>query len=482
MRSRQDIKIYVENLYLVESPTYHDLPMRPYVTQIEGSLIDRIEERYSKARRFTAPMLADIASQFLVPDNRTRGVIEIPNGWGSRRGRFVLTLDIQIGTGDRLKQMVVGYTNSVGFTTRNVDPDMEFYVNNTFMLSQRRVRTDHGYRMMYVPTEINDVVSDRENAGLRRRNDEVYTMRPEDVFSTIDAGQSLDHVEELTDLRTTLNKNAIKSSIGNRISSRFMSSVLSSRQKAIENTDYGSSVLDINGSAQGYAMDAYATDDVFLRAISNIRGLTTTVDNFTYRDLLKIDPEADDRTTPNLLDDNSLSTSRHEQETTRLDGQEEEDRVAAIIAMGVPALMIESGLMSLRFQAHNQDADERYTFIPTKATSFIQDTSLEPFVDKFRERFIDEVVHPLTGGDRYDIGLDVHVRAFGDIDFTMYWDGADRGRYVLPCFCSSLASPILTSDRRDVRTMAKRFDELFDQFLPNSLAGGGYNNGRDFNY
>jgi hypothetical protein len=472
------LKVYVEDLKVIESGSYPDQFLRPYVTEVNGTLINRIEERYSKVRKFTPSVLAKIANQFIVPDNITRGTIEIPHGWSSRRGRFVLILLIETGTGDRLKQVVMGYTNSVGFSTRHIDHDMEFYVNNTFMLVEKEIRTASGrIRRVYVPQHTNDVLSDRENSGLRRRADQLYTLRPEDVFSSIDASQTMDLVDDLTDLRTTLSKNAIKSRTSNRLGSRFMSSVLDSRQKAIENVDFGNSAVDVNATAQGYLQESYASDDIFLRLISNARGRNNTVDWFTFRDLLDIDPEAERRSTPYLLDNDSRAITNYVERDERvndLGGQEEWDRVAALIGMAVPALMLECGINGINFQVHNQEYGHQWAFIPQNARSLLgEDVDITQFVDKFEERLIDELLIPITADNDFDIGLNLKCRAFGEIDFTMFWNGADHGRFVYPCFTNSLSSPIITDSKDDVKKMSKDFSALFDEFLPGTMSGGG---------
>jgi hypothetical protein len=477
---RQDLKIWVEELNIIESGTYSDQFLRPYVTEVKGGVIDRIEERFAKSRRFTPSILANIANQFIVPDYETRGIIDIPHGWGTRRGRFILTLMIEVGTGDRLKQVIMGYTNSVGFTTRHVDHDMEFYVNSTFMLTEKTVKTRSGrYERVYVPSHTADVLSDRENAGLRRRHDRLFTMRPEDVFSSLDSEQTMELVDDVTDLRTTLSKNAIKSSTSNRLGSRFMASVLNSRQKALENSDYGNAVADINATAQGYVQESYASDDIFLRQISNIRGKNVTVDNFTFDDLLKIDPDAERRTNPLLLDNDAKAITRYD-EYNRLDGQEEEDRIAALVGIAVPALMMECGIHQISFQVHNQELGHKWAFTPSNARSFVKDMELGPFLDMFEDRIIDELLMPITAGNDFDVGLNVTCRAFGEVDFTMFWDGKNQGRFVIPVFTNALASPIVTDSLDDVRKMGRDFNDLFDEFLPSDIAGGG--GGRGFGF
>lgn len=480
-QGRQDIKIYVEELIIAESGTYQDQFLRPYKTEIRGDLLDRIDERFQKSKRFTPSILAQIANQFMVPDMNPRGVIEVPAGWSERRGRFILTLEIHIGTGDKMKQVVMGYTNSVGFTTRNVDHDMEFYVNNTFMLQERKIPNGRGgYQSVYMPSHASDVLSDRDNAGLRRRGDKLYTMRPEDIYSALDAEQTLELVDDVTDLRTTLSKNAVKSANSNRIGSRYMSKVLDSRRKAIDNMEYGNSVLDVNATAQGYVQESYTSDDVFLRAISNIRGTSTTVDNFTFDDLLKMDPEADRRTETKLFDELSRDMTMFSQQSNQLDGQEREDQIAALVQIAVPALMMETGLHAINFQIHNQGTEGGFIFIPTDAKSLVQDVDLTWFVDQFEERLIDELMYPITADDRYDIGLQVKCRVFGEVDFTLFYGGQDMGRYVFPCFCNSLTSPILTDNRKDIRDTSRHFNDLFDEIL--STTGMGNNQGRDFSY
>lgn len=471
---RRDIKIRVESLVLAESATYRDQFLRPYVTEVKGDLTDRIGERFQKARRFTPTMLANIANQFIVPDSRPRGIIEIPHGWDERRGRFILTLEITVGTGDRLRQVVMGYTNTTGFTSSHrVDSDMEFYINNTYMLVEKTVRTNRGYRSVYAPTSMNDVLADRDNAGARRRSDRRYTIRPEDIYSTIDAEQTLDMVDDLTDLRTTLHRSAIKSRSSNRIGSRYMAGVLNSRQKAIELNDHGNNPAEINATAQGYVQEAYASEDLFMRRLTDIQDLdeATTTSFFTFRHLLAIDPDAQRAVNCNLYDDNTLAVTdyRRYDNINDMNGQEEEDRIAALIATAVPALMMENCIHQINFQAHNQDHGTDFVFVPSKTNSMVDDLDMKSFTDMFEERLIDELLVPITADNRYDIGIELTCRVFGEINFTLFWDGKKRGRYIFPCFCNALSSPIITDDIHDVKKIARDFNDLFDEFLPSTL-------------
>lgn len=482
--SRQDIKVYVEELQLIESGSYGDQFLRPYVTEVKGSIIEKIEERFQKSRRFNPATLAGIANQFIVPDYQTRGLIDIPNGWGTRRGRFVLTLEINLGTGDRLRQVVMGFTNSVGFTlSGNVDPNMDFYINNMFMLQERTITGRDGRpERIWVPTQTNDLLSDRDNGGLRGRGDKLFTMRPEDVYSALDSSQTTQLVDDLTDLRTTLSKNAIKSSTSNRLGTRFMAKVLHGRQRSVENNDdFGHSIMDVNARAQGYVSDAYASDDIFLGLLSNIRGTTMTVDNFTMRDLLQIDPEADRRCDPKLLDREAKAlTNFREDDVNTLSGGEEWDRIAALIGIAVPAVMVEHGIHNTSFKVHNRGIGGAWEFIPQRAGSLVRGMDVSYQMEQFEDRIIDELMMPITGGNQFDVGVDLHCRAFGEIDFSLYWDGENHGRFIFPCFTNSIQSPIVTDDRRDVQKMSRDFSDLFEHFLPADGIGKG--GGGNFNF
>lgn len=477
---RQSISIEVEDLKLIESGAYGDQFLRPYVTELKGGLLDKIDERVSKSRRFTPSILSSIANQFIVPDYQTRGLIDIPNGWGTRRGRFVMTLLIKLPTGDKMRQVVMGYTNSVGFTERNVDPEMDFYVNNTFMLMRRTVRGRDGRTdVTWVPAHINDVLSDADNSGLRRRGDTLYTMRPEDVYSGIDLSENLRMANEMIDTRLTLSRKAIKSDSKNRLGHHFMSRVLTGRQKALDHEDYANAATEINASAQGYVTENFASDDLFLETMTRIRGTNNTEDHFTFRDLIRMDNDVEHRTDTMVFSDPNVrhATNYRDDDINDLAGQEEWDRVAALIGIAVPALMLENGIHNIAFQVHNRGRGGEWEFIPANAKSLVQDMDISEQIEIFEDRLIDELLVPITGGNMYDIGLDVKCRSFGEVDFTMYWDGTNHGRYVIPVFTNSKASPIVTNDRDDVLQMSKNFNDLFEHFLPATALGGGrFNN------
>lgn len=478
--ARQSITIEVEDLILIESGTYGDQFLRPYVTELSGGIVDRISERYHKSKRFTPSVLAGIASQFMVPDYQTQGIIEIPNGWSTRRGRFIMTLSIRLATGSRLRQVVMGFTNSVGFTTRNVDHDMDFYVNNSFMLVERREQTKDGrYETYWKPQGCVDILSDGDNSGHRRVGPELFTMRPEDVYSAIDLDAQLHVVDLLVDTRLQLSKNAVTSSSGNRLSHQFMSKVLDSRHKAIKANDYGRPSIELNATAQGYAAETYASDNVFLAQMANIRGSTAVTDHFTFRDLIHFDRDVERKTETMLLKENDRAiTNFGNEDINDLAGQEEEDRVAALIAIAVPALMVEHGIHNISFDVDNQGPRGEWFFTPKNARSLVKDMDISEFVEDFGDRLIDELLTPITGGNQYDIALKLHCRAFGEVDFSMHWDGLNRGRYVIPVFTNAKASPIVTTNRDQVLKMSKDFNDLFEEFLPANAVdstGGDYN-------
>lgn len=472
MQQRKSIKIDVEDIILIESAEYTDQFLRPYVTELRGDFVDKLQERMSVSRRFTPAILANIANQFMVPDYQHRGIIQIPNGWHNRRGRFILTLRITTPTGDRLRQIVMGYTNEVGFSEKSVSNDLEFYINNMYMMHEsiRRDRDGHTYRV-WIPSRNNDILSDRNSAGIRGNSEKRYTMRPEDVYSAIDASQTMDLVDDVTDARTTLHKKVVMSRNSNRLAGRFMSNVLSARQKALDNDEMGGSSFDPNDVAQGYSTEDFASEDLFLAAMENIRDKAG--DWFTYRDLLDLDPTADDRCELRLLDDEALSMTRFadDDNIADLSGQEEWDRVAALISIAVPALMLEHGIHNISFQAHNQLVGGAWHFEPANARSLIKDVDISTFIEKFEDRLIDELLVPITGGNLFDVGLKLTCRAFGEVDFTLYWDGKGRGRYVVPCFTNSRSSPIITNDGRDLKDMSTGFSKLFDAVLPGTITG-----------
>jgi len=462
---RDDIQIFVEDLVLAETNQYVDQYLRPYITQLDGSTIDAIESRQNVSRRFTPEILAGIANQFIIPDYKTRGVIEIPNGWSSRRGRFILTVGFELSIGSRLRQVIIGYTDTPGFSSRSIDHEMEFFINNTYLLKEQTVWTDRGNEKIWHPTNISDVMSDRFGAGIRGRSN-LYTIRPMDIYNVLDADDStkiLKEVEEVIDERIWLSKNSIKSSVDNRLPSRFMSKVLKSRQQARDNTQFNNSAADINATAQHYAMESYASDDLFMSKLMQIQGHRSVTDRFTFRDLLEIDPDIERKKTIYLLGPNATDYYDY---SNRLNGQEESDRIASLIAMAVPAIMMELGLSRVKFQCHNNRPSKDFNFTIMDGRSLVKGMEMDYFLDSFKDRIVYELMKPISANDMITVGIEVSCDVFGDIDFKLFWDGIHRGLFVLPCFCNSLGTPVVTDTVEDVYKISRDFGDLMDHFLP----------------
>jgi len=467
-RSR-DVQFFIDELQVIETGEFNDLFLRPYRTNMNSTVKDTLEQKLATSNnRFTPSVLASIANQFIVPDQTPRGLVQIPGGWSERRGRFVMIVNLRFPTGEDMVQMLIGYTENREFSTKHIDHRMLLTVNNSFTMIKKQRRMGNGqYETYYVPNNPKDILADRDSGGLRRRSDRLFTIRPEDIFSVRDANNIDKLVDDMTDLRTTLSRGAVTSSSRNRISSNFMSRVVDSRRKAIENNeDFANSTVDIDASAQGYVAEDTAINDMFLRHMShNIRDLNYISDSFTYGDLLDLDPTIDERASTNLLDDNSRAATRYTEYTNPLDGQEEIDQIAAIIGVAVPALMMECGIARIGFQAHNEDPVEKYTFLPTNVSAFINDADLTPFVDRFEERLIDELIVPITADSRWTVAMQVKASVHGVIEIKLYFDGVQNpDPYVYPCFSGALYSPVLTDNADDVKRVTKAFGSLFDEF------------------
>lgn len=474
MANRRDLKFYVDQLDIIESGEFEDQYLRPFQTSVKGDLIDSIEERLSSTRgRFTSSILSSIAYQFMVPDARPHGLIQVPNGWSERRGRFVMTVIIELPNGEKMMQMLIGYTSHTGWTRTAIDMDLEFYVNNSFMLRECTTRGRDGrIETLWVPMSPAEVLSDHHSTGLRGRGNKLYSMRPEDVFSAIDSEGLADLTDELTDLRTTLSRSVQTSRTSNRIAPRFMTDVLESRRKASSNNgEFGHTAQDLNSSAQGYVTELMAHQDLFLSAISDIVGDNRIVDNFQYRDLVDLDPHVDKVAEYNFLDAESKArTDYRNGHYDPNDGQEEEDRIAALIAYAIPALALECGIARCHVSATSMDRFEPLVVFLTDARSFARDIDMTEFILRMEERTKDELLAAISENGRIPVEFKAMCWVNGDIEITLNWDNRPTLRKVFPCFMNSKSSPIITDSQDDLRHMARDFASLFNTFMDDEVS------------
>lgn len=464
------------SLILVEAGAYHDQWSRPFETSLNSDVISVLDEKFNNQRNFSANIFAPVSNQFIAPQAQPEALVPIQNGWANRRARFVLTVETIYPTGDRLTEMVLGYTDGLGFHANGaIDPNMQFHINSVHFMRQVSYQTPQGMMMSIKPTEASQVLSNEDFRGLGTPTAPKHLIRPEDIYSTMDL-TNYQFSQEVYDTRTALGMNAVKSKRSNAVATDYMARMLDSRSKAIQTQEMGAVASDINIQAQGYITEPPAMQDDFIRVISRYRGANRPVSSFSYRELLAIDPTVDQKKKVRFLTPQAKSQTDFYNYSNPWTTADWGTQVATILGNAVPALLMECGLSKAVIQATNQTPNNQFVVtIPNMRAFANVDTS--SFAEKFKLRFVHEVLMGITNNGRIDISLEIHSEVIDNTMIRLLMAGTDWGSYNLPSFCDSTFSPVVTTNQQRVQAIAHDFNNLLDRYVPISSSSHQLNTG-----
>jgi hypothetical protein len=461
----------IVKLIAQETGTYNPLYSRPYETHVSPGQLDSIAERVERnsGGSITPTMFAGMASGILTPSATPQNEIHIPYGWTDRRIRFVMEVEAQTNTGVTLVYYFQGYTSYLGISpSGNVDPTMEFIINSVVTVARtQQMIPNVGVTMV---DRIKDSSHILNGAILRKNNtQDVYSIRPQDVFSGIQVGY-LNNAHNLmgkqrskiVDTRAQFCDDSIGSKRNNSISSNFLSTVVSSYQDAQNLAEFGQHDSDITERARTLAFqnDPFISDNAFIRALSSIKGYGST-SSFTIGDLARIDPNIQYTFKYTALAPTVKASMHYTGQTSYWNGTDRETLIATILSNAVPALMMDLMFTKLVFRSTNADVTGRPTTIFADGKSL---TNLDPTnqYNIFKTRFETEVMFDITYGNQDTYMLDMSSNLFGETTLSISINGGPTITYTTPSFCDSLNTPVVTTDKDNFFKLTHDFESIFN--------------------
>ncbi|WP_233875080.1 hypothetical protein [Paraburkholderia adhaesiva] len=464
-------RIVVRRLIIEETGTYNTQFMRPYDNTLQGPALNAVCEALHGESRYTPSRLAGVANQIVSPSADPEKPINIVNGWSTPRCRYLMEVESHSMGGAVSVANVLGWTSHMGIINgsgRNIDPNMEFYVNSVVQIREYFETTPVGNQLHTSVAENSHVLVDPTyfDAYVKEKT---TSMRPEDMYATM----SLNHLNglgETLDTRTTLTRVPVASSRTNSISAFYTANVLDNYKKAADSNNFGlQPETELLDSARGYAQESVLALNPFFRAMQEYRdGMLTNF--FTWSDLCRLDPdvinkvEARRLAASNLVHRVSSGMSADWNASNRL------TQIATILAQSVPALMSVLTLTKLAFTATNQevfasnspsgiDGFSSITFVPSDARSFSK-RDLSQLVDQFRVNLEHMILNDVSMHNQIAFYLQMKVDLLGETWINIGLDGKPPITYVTPSFADALMVPVVTTRTQLSQRLSGDFHEI----------------------
>jgi hypothetical protein len=487
---------YVEKAVICRTPGYQVMQRRPYGMNVSGNT-SQIIGQMSNGIDYSKERLAPIASSIILPATAAESAAMIPNAWTDERCMFILKIvHATSSSGMKTVQYLTGYTDRQGmqpsFNDINIDPDMQLYFNMSMTYNESTILNGYGQKVtQIVPINASQLVMGN-SGGVYGMNDR--TMRPEDVFSTINSsilvqqasqydngtGQ-MSNSQQMYDGRVSFQPGQPYklSNMANLIPSNYLSRVLES--SATEAMIYADAAggrpnpADTSSSIASQLNDGYLNNDLTLDMIMNRSGLQ---ENrwISWRDLCNL--------LPNILQPGVLHKAGTEGiQTGQVQGAvggagsehmmsgNYETVIANMLNNVFNALMMDMLMGDIQMNGNNMTATSHtmgmvsgnFDLKVPWATSFVDGRDAQQMSESFKIRLVREFLSGFTGHNHVPIVFNVSASLMAENVIDISYNNGPLIRYVFPCFASSSFTPILTGNTNQLNEIARHTKTLVGQ-------------------
>lgn len=460
--------LHVVAMRIQETGTYNAQYLRPYTTDMDHRTMDRVVNMASQAKetgqQITAIGMASLndGRPIVTPSTQPEAMINIANGWNERRFRFLLTVDQVFHVGGVHRYYLTGYSTHADIGhAGGLDRDMQFYINSV-------VRT----RIVEAVTPMNGMIS--HEAMINNRHviannnwegsmspNQLYMMRPEDIYTTIGlSSMTRGSTDVLNDTRIMAQRTATTSDLVNGLPHMYASKILNtyiSASNAQSTYEHGRG--DLISDAQKLCIND--NDNPFIVAISRIREFGYISNSFTINEMCRIDPTAYEKIQYFPLSQADYGIIHSAGQTSDWHGQDGLTIAAIKICQAVPGLMGSVMLQNINFSSTNSTLDSMFRTTVAFADSMNKE-NMPMRCNAFVTRFEQEVLRDITANNQISYYLEVRADSFGETWVKLSFNNGPMFEYVVPSFCDNLLAPIITSNNQNALQISSDFGTLLD--------------------
>ena len=450
----------IVRLDFVETGTYNDMGLRPYVSNVDVGGVQMLQEATAGGRHLSAASMAGVAGQILRPSATTQGGISIANGWGERRLRFIMEVQSTPFAGGVVVQYLTGYTDHADVTyTRLLDPNMRLYFNNSITCRRATEMTPMGAVSRQALSDASHLLVGHYNP--QSPGTSAMTMRPQDVFDTIGASVLDMGTESVHDLRSAFAGESMKKSRrSNGAAPTYLSRLLTTYQTAQAQADGEAAFDDTMSQAASLSRESLMSADKLLHFM---RTQTQLQEGgcLTYGELCGLDPRLDSIARVSIVGNAAKIQTHNRGDTEHWNGNMHETVMATILGHSVPAIMLDLMLTKLAFVATNQTLHGGFDIRIVGAMSFAE-IDLTPYLVMFEDRLRAEVLTDLSMSNMFSLNLQCEFDVLGESSIQIGLESNPIVPFVIPSFCDALMTPVMTNNSFNLKQIAHDVGSLAD--------------------
>jgi hypothetical protein len=457
------ISVLIESLIITEGGSYNEQVIRPHTSTPNGdalnSFVNNIQSVMSKQCKITPVLLGSSIGNIITPSTAAESSIPIPNGWSTRRLRFILKVRMNSPMSNPRLGYFQGYTEySDPSMSGQLDPNMQFFINSYVIVEESTVNTPNGVFMMPRLIESSNILPPSGNIPGPFQSPNPYMepsrhltyMRPNDVFSSIQVSHLREKLNgSVYDHRADVNT-YVKSWKSNNNVGSYMSGILNNYiQNSIANR--------VSNNGQGYdgestileqsfnpAEDTSLTDNPFFRELAKAHGASfRAVTNFSLKTLIDIDKDLQHKIRYVRPTSTMLANVPQAGNSEYWTGQTREVVSATLIMNSLSSIMFETMISNVSLVSTNMTFDNQMQTTVTSALS-LTGVDATPYLQALIIRLEKEILSTITfnNQDPYKVIIDMDLFGFTNIQISL--SGGPMVPFTAPTFADSLFSPVTT--------------------------------------
>jgi hypothetical protein len=467
--------VKIRSMFIQQTGAFHDVYNRAFQMELNEHSMESIRNRLMSAGkgRITANSFRGISAGILAPVSSVtdRDLIEIPEGWGESRCRFMMEVVVESRLGGEDVYYFQGFSSYLGLTRNgNIDENMPWYINGFIRVQRVERMTPRGPEYFGIVKESAQVIDGRL---VYDSNNRVELMRTVDVYSNMQQRFiSNGYASEVSDYRTRLNSpaDAIFARRADNLPGQYLSSTLETYRRNIQPMDFGVDSDNILArTQQELASDiAMLEDNPFLRQLAVIKQVQVAT-NFTLRDLYDLDPDC----RRNGVIEGTILEGRALAKLASTDAYVSDWRAATIeaqwatqIANSLGAIMMSNYHRGYTGSISNLNIDHEIVVMTEDALPIAENMPLEIF--ERMEQQIHDLLFDLSGAGRDDFAIRVSANLYDQTEIFVSVHGGHEQRFFVPSFADSLMTPFFTRDATHLENLSNDIETLIHR-LPNEL-------------
>lgn len=456
-------------LMLHPSGTYNDMFARPYETDIQAETLNHLVQKIERVNSttITPGLVSDIAGGIIKPSAKPTGLVQIANGWATKRLKFVLVVSISYTSSPNTSEVhyIQGYTDYVGVSkqTMSLDPNMVFTINSVNKISVTNYSTN-GYTNSNKRVIASDQILVNREVNTQLDN---YYMRPVDVASnlemlTLNNSAPIPEGQKIIDTRSGGGglHDANLSKRTNNSPSAYLSDFMNSYFSANTRADDLDDKTDIMRYMVQDSHEGIMSTNPVIKHIARMTGVNI-VNWFRYSDLLLAFPGIDAITTFIEEDVNASSPIHASGMTERHDYVTREVVAATMLSQCVPAIMTQCMLNGIHFRCTNSDLGGNFNMVIINYKSLNDNGPvIKAILDSFTSRFKTEIFRIISCDNADVVSLEMNCDLYSDTWINISIAGGPLVPFVFPTFCDSLSTPVVTTNHARLDSLSQEMDSL----------------------